>query len=223
MFDAALPKRYRGPSEAGRIGTFAGWLEPQRSLMYFHLFHFSPRATSVAAAVAMLACSSGTKAAEYCVTCAEPAATYACVVGGSAADAPADPREQLICIAELAKSGGHASCSVPRSAPKPCPGILKIVAAPAGAGPTQPGGEGAGAAEPSSPAAETAPADAGPDGATAEPEKAPRTVEEMAEKTVQSSKEGIAKAGENVGKAGSAVGNAAKKTWDCIVSLFSDC
>jgi hypothetical protein len=59
-------------------------------------------------------------------------------------------------------------------------------------------------------------------------------MEELAGKTVQSSKEGIKKAGESIsgsaqkageqiGSAGSAVGNAAKKTWNCLTSLFSDC
>lgn len=192
--------------------------------MYFHLIRRRSRIIPMVAAVPVLACAPGAWAAEYCVTCAEPDATYACVVGGTAADAPANPREQLICIAELAKSGGHATCSVPRIAPKPCPGILKIVAAaPAGEVPVPAAAEGAADAGAPPPATEGAPGNAGPDGTTPETGETPRTVEEMAKKTVQSSKESIAKAGENVGKAGSAVGNAAKKTWDCIVSLFSDC
>ena len=56
----------------------------------------------------------------------------------------------------------------------------------------------------------------------------------MAKSTVKSSKEGLEKAGETVvggaktagekiGNAGSAVGSAAKRTWDCLVSLFKDC
>ncbi len=160
-------------------------------------------------------------AAEYCVTCASPAAMYACVVEGAAPDAPPDAREQLLCIAALAKSGNHESCSVPRSAPKPCPGILKIVALPEAGLPALP--------------ADAARAD--PDGAAegAEPApKAPRTVEELAKKTVETSQQGLEtagkavtgtakKAGEKVEEAGGAVGRAAKKTWDCMLSLFSDC
>lgn len=163
-------------------------------------------------------------AAEYCVTCANPAAMYACVVEGAAPDAPPDAREQLLCISALAKSADHESCSVPRSAPKPCPGILKIVALPEAGLPALP-----------SPAAGSAPPSPGADDATpAAGPAAPRTVEELAEETVRSSKQGLEdagnavkgtakKAGESVGEAGSAVGKAAKKTWDCMISLFSDC
>jgi len=44
------------------------------------------------------------------------------------------------------------------------------------------------------------------------PEAAPKTVMEMAKGT-----------GKNLKKAGDAVGNAAKKTWTCLSSFFSDC
>ena len=175
-------------------------------------------------------------AAEYCVTCSAPAAMYACVVQGSLPDAPPDPREQLICIAELANSGGHDTCSVPRSAPKPCPGVLKIVAPSSAVPPPAPP-----QAEADSWPADVMPSDnAGGVGAAnpnvpppAKP-NAPRTVEELANETVKTSKQGLEKAGnavtgtakkagEQVGKAGSSVGKAAKKTWDCVVSLFNDC
>lgn len=180
-------------------------------------------------------------AAEYCVTCAGPAAMYACVVQGAPADAPPDPREQLTCIAELARAGGHESCAVPRSAPKPCPGVLKIVAAPQGepppGPPLAPEQDAAGAEEETGAEGETS-VERGV-GAAAQaphqkPAKEPETVEELAKETVKSSKEGVVKAGEavtgaakkageKVEQAGSAVGRAAKKTWDCLVSLFSDC
>lgn len=158
--------------------------------------------------------STAAVAAEYCVTCTEPAGMYACVVAGTPADAPPDAREQLVCISEIAKSGGHGSCSVPRSAPKPCPGVTKIVQAPPALPSDAAGAPGGTAA--TSPAAEAP---------VAEPPATPppKTVEELAKKTVQSSKENLEKAGESVGKAGSAVGEAAKKTWHCITSLFSDC
>lgn len=174
-------------------------------------------------AAALFAVAPAVEAAEYCVTCTEPAGMYACVVAGTPADAPANAREQLVCISEIAKSGGHGSCSVPRSAPKPCPGVMKIVQAPAAA-PGEPGavGPAEGAAE--VPPGTAAPAEGEPAPETVVPPAAPpKTVEELAKKTVQSSKENLEKAGENVGKAGSAVGEAAKKTWHCITSLFSDC
>jgi hypothetical protein len=72
-------------------------------------------------------------------------------------------------------------------------------------------------------------------------EKVPQTMEELAGQTVKNSKENLQKAGdaiggtgnaiaggakqagEKIGDAGGAVGNAAKKTWNCLTSLFSDC
>lgn len=73
----------------------------------------------------------------------------------------------------------------------------------------------------------------------------PSTVAEMAEDAIEGSKDGVKKAGktvgdtaksagetvvdvtkktgEQIGNAGKAVGSVAKKTWDCVTSLFSDC
>lgn len=183
------------------------------------------RSMAIGAAILSLCIASSAVAAEYCVTCAGPAAMYACVVGGTPPDAPADPREQLVCIAEIAKSGGHDSCSVPRSAPKPCPGVLRIVAAPP-PGATPPAPDTAAAPEAAGvPAGEPGPSAGAEEGEPepAKPAAPPRTVEEMAKRSVETSKEGLEKAGEQVGKAGSAVGEAAKKTWNCLTSLFSDC
>ncbi len=175
-------------------------------------------------------------AAEYCVTCAGPAAMYACKVEGAAPGAPSDPRAQLVCIQELARQGAHETCSVPRSAPTPCPGVVRVVAAPAGL-------STAAANEPA-PAPQSDPDPGAPVVATTTPQvpavedekpaKEPRTVEELASQTVDASKKGLKKAGEavsgtaekasdSVGQAGSAVGSAAKKTWDCLKSLFSAC
>ena len=184
-------------------------------------------------------------AAEYCVTCAGPAAMYACAVEGDAADAPINPRMQLLCIQELARQGGHETCSVPRSAPQPCPGVMRMVAAPADVAPipsaAQPAnagpaaapspGEGQEAAQEPAPAPE---ADAGNIPAAGGKKKEPRTVEELAAQTVEASKKGLQKAGDavtgtaekagdKVGEAGSAVGTAAKKTWHCLSSFFSEC
>ena len=174
-------------------------------------------------------------AAEYCVTCAGPAAMYACAIEGAPRDAPIDPRMQLTCIQELARLGGHETCSVPRSAPQPCPGLMRTVTAPAGvpavvAAPDAAKVEGA---DPAQPAKEVVPE---PVAVPALPPNAkpPRTVEEMAARTLEASKKGLKKAGdavtgtaektsETVDKAGSAVGNAAKKTWHCLTSLFSEC
>lgn len=188
-------------------------------------------------------------ATEYCVTCAGPAAMYACAIEGDAADAPINPRMQLLCIQELARQGGHETCSVPRSAPQPCPGVMRMVAAPADGAPIP------AAAQPANtnPAAAAAPEEAqeaaqepvpapvpvpeavgGTTPAAGGKKKEPRTVEELAAQTVEASKKGLQKAGDavtgtaekagnKVGEAGSAVSTAAKKTWHCLSSLFSEC
>ncbi len=65
-------------------------------------------------------------------------------------------------------------------------------------------------------------------------DRPPQTVQELAEKAAEDSKKGVNKAGKfvvdtakstgkQIEKAGEAVGGAAKKTWDCVVSLFSKC
>ena len=169
--------------------------------------------------------TSAAYAAEYCVTCEAPAAMYACAIEGAAADAPPDPRMQLLCISELAKAGGHENCSVPRSAPQPCPGVMKIVTATAGTVPAPNAVEVA-------PAAAPEPENASEHAKSKEAE--PKTIEDLAKKTVEASKKGLEtageaikdtteKAGEQAGKAGNSIGDAAKKTWDCMKSLFSDC
>ncbi len=186
------------------------------------------RTVSAALAIAAISIAGSAQSAEYCVTCEGPAAMYACAIEGTEADATPDPRLQLLCISELAKAGGHEVCSVPRSAPKPCPGVMKIVAAPAMPPPPA-------ATEAEAPAAD--PTFAAPDDSSdhaKSPDEPPRTVEEMAKKTVESTKKGLEtagdaikgttqKAGENVEKAGSTVTEAAKKTWNCVTSLFSQC
>ncbi len=85
-------------------------------------------------ALAVLGLTSPVLAAEYCVSCTGPDASYRCEVGGNGADA----RAWLMCITELAKEGGHDSCSVDRKAASPCPGIHKVLAAPEGAPPPPP-------------------------------------------------------------------------------------
>jgi hypothetical protein len=123
-----------------------------------------------------------------------------------------------MCITELARTGGHDSCSVTRIAVPPCPGETRTVAAPLGAPAALP---------PQEPLAGT---DVPPQEPADEAEgtsKVPRTVEEMAKDTVKSSQEGLKKTGEAVAgtakSAGEKIGNAAKKTWNCLTSLFKDC
>lgn len=57
----------------------------------------------------------------YCVTCNEPHAVYQCQVD-SGAIVVGSAALQLYCIEQLARSGGHESCSVKRQATTACAG-----------------------------------------------------------------------------------------------------
>lgn len=187
------------------------------------------RTGRIAALLLALGAAGEAMALEYCVSCEGPAAMYRCVIEGTPDGAGSDPGASLYCISEMAAKGRHASCSVARGAPFPCPGFTATIAAP-----NTPPMESAppAAARHDAPAPE--PAEATPAAPPAPDNKVPRTVEELAGQTVRSSKEGLEKAGqaiggtakkagEQIGNAGSAIGNAASKTWSCITSLFSAC
>jgi hypothetical protein len=75
--------------------------------------------------LAVLAMPAAAGAATMCVTCVGPDATYRCV--SEAASSPTDARYQYLCITEIAKSGGHQSCSVSRNASGPCDGPERVV------------------------------------------------------------------------------------------------
>lgn len=167
-------------------------------------------------------------AGEICVVCSEPAQSYRCGFEGETAAPASGAGFQLACIKELATRGGHKSCSIDRArASGPCDGLLVALPHP---------GEAAAAA--------TAPAVAPPPVAAAAPvaapasiapkDQPPATVEALAKATVEQSKkdwekanatvqETTSEAGQGLKKAGNAVGTAVKKSWDCVVSLFSSC
>ena len=151
--------------------------------------------------VAATASQGGALAQDVCIVCEEPRATYRCI----AQDGPTRPSDahlQLVCITEIAKSGGHASCSASRKQTGPCEGVIRQVVA--GAAPpvlSQPPG---GAPDPAQ------------GEAAKKPKGPPETVEELAKQTAKSTKEQIVKAGDSVG-------GAAKKSWRCLTSLFKDC
>lgn len=188
----------------------------------------------------MASSSTRAAAAEYCVTCAGPDAHYACTFNGTS-EGPGDAGLKLYCITELAKSGKHASCSVDRTAAKPCAGDVKVLAMPDGldtspvpaSKPEAPKSAASDATAPGSPkATEPAKAAAAPEApANAAP---PKTVQEMVEKGTSDASKSLEKGGNAVvetakstggviDKATSAVGDAAKKTWTCITSFFGDC
>ena len=164
--------------------------------------------------------SKTSSAAEICVTCSDPAATYRCALEGDDSARPAAPGALLVCIKELARRGGHTSCSVERTrAIDTCAGTLTVLPQPA-----------------ANPLTQDTPADPGTPATTPSepPSKPPATVEALAkdaaeqaqkdwEKTKTAVKEGASTAGEGVKEAGTKVGSAIKKSWDCLWSLFSSC
>ncbi|MEI9901732.1 MAG: hypothetical protein WDN31_18335 [Hyphomicrobium sp.] len=183
-----------------------------------------------------LGLSASAAAQEYCVTCTGPDVSYRCLVGGDASPAARSSKGQFLCITELAKAGGHASCSAARGQATPCPGETRTVmfslgdpsASPLEATAPQPSG-----APPPPPMSGIAPAPghelppvalpppgqrpqepyappAETGAAPAEPK--PNMVEDLANKT-----------GKAVSDTGKAVGGAVKKSWDCVTSLFGDC
>jgi hypothetical protein len=187
-------------------------------------------ATLAAAALAQSAA-----ATEYCVVCAGPAATYRCQVEGAPAGGrETDPRMQLLCISQLAKTGQHDNCSINRKPADPdagetCAGELRIIAAPTSPPPgATPAGNADGAPgmpQPHPPLGveaehqpDTAHADpaheASPDEAHAQ--KVPQTMEELAGQTVKNSKENLQKAGDAIGGTGNAIAGGAKQAGEKI-------
>jgi hypothetical protein len=168
-------------------------------------------------------------AESYCVACYGPDAVYRCVIADAPAEASPDPRNQVQCIKQLAQTGGHARCSVERFSTGGCNGPEHVIQTKMGLAPA--------ATSPGPTEARALPAPAVKDPAassTAGAGQPPHTVKEMAKGTVESTKRGIddvtgtvkattEKAGEQIGGVGSAIGTVAKKSWNCVSSLFNDC
>lgn len=193
--------------------------------------------------LALFACAfaAPATAAEYCVTCTGPDASYACSIGSAGATVD-DAALKLYCITELAKKGPHESCAVERAKAAPCAGKPVSLAAPAGlelhTGPTETEAAPAAEAPPHEPAAGGA-ADGNqappPANETSIPKPAaPGTVEDLVKDSTESTKEGLKatedaassaakSAGSALEKAGSAIGDAAKKSWKCLSTFFGDC
>lgn len=180
---------------------------------------------------ALFTLGAGAAAQEFCVSCSGPEANYRCLIGGEATAAARSSRGQFLCITELAKAGGHASCSATRGQATPCPGETRTVMFSL-AGP----GDVAGGVE----AQDLVPPEAhqAPDG----PRPLPATDQTHGAAPLPSGEEAGAPAEENpaeekknvvetiaskTGKAfndtGKAVGKAMKKSWDCVASLFGNC
>jgi hypothetical protein len=190
--------------------------------------------------VAFSAVSAG--ATEICVKCTGPDASYACIVNASAASMM-DTAAKLYCITALAKSGPHASCAIDRNTKPPCQGARKELPLPSAiegalGEPSPHGSEPAANAPAATPASKASLSE--PPGATeqapagAVSNAPPKTVQEMMEKSAQSAGNSFAQTQKSAGdaaksagtaleKAGTAVGNAAKTSWKCLSSFFSNC
>lgn len=167
------------------------------------------------ATMLLIATTSFAAAQEVCVVCSGPQATYRCTVEKSdrltRLGTFNDKAVQAVCTKELARQGGHSSCTARRDA-GPCDGIVRELSLASivdgAAEKLQPA-----AGAPSAPAA-PAPPVAPPDNKAAEAPKEgpPRTVEELAKRTSEQSKKNL-----------QGVGDAAAKTWGCVASLFTKC
>lgn len=208
------------------------------------------RAAAIAV-TALLAAASATPSraagAEFCVSCLTPNTHYVCAFDGVETGSQ-DPRLKLLCITELAGKGGHASCSVDRAQKTPCQGQRMVLATPEGLGPNVPVAPGvtegpSAAPPPAAPVGNVAvpPAmeetreaqDAAPsaDEPVAEttapkppaPAADPNPIEEIADDASKGAAKAAKSAGNALEKAGDAVGHAAKKTWECLSTLFGSC
>lgn len=78
------------------------------------------------ATVVNLGSATGALAQEYCVVCAQPDATYRCVIG-DARLAGGQPL-QAFCMSSLAKEGGHQGCRIKPGTVFDCDGPIKRLA-----------------------------------------------------------------------------------------------
>lgn len=168
---------------------------------------------SIAAFVA-----SAAMAQEICVSCKEPDRGYRCSVKDSekVKNVRGSRRAiEFLCVSEIARAGGHRSCSVGSNFSGPCIGQdIEVDLAKAA-----PDGQAELGVDPDRPEGGS-PA---PGARQAAPSGPPQTLEELARDTMSKSKEQISAADEKMRKAGDAVGGTMKKTWDCLASLFSRC
>ena len=161
------------------------------------------------AATMLLLCIAGEAAGaqEHCVQCSGPAATYRCIVEGGGSPGSG----KLECVTALAEQGPHETCSVGTALPGHCAGPARLVsAAPAPMRALVEKRQDFG-----TPVAETAPKPA----SSGEPE----TVEALAKRLTPSEESPLAKAGGQISRVGTAVGGAARKSWDCLSSLYKAC
>jgi hypothetical protein len=151
---------------------------------------------------------------QSCVTCSGPDASYRCEVESPDGKTISPERAQLFCIARLAKDGAHEACSVRRRDTTECTGLVRRYPFDG----TLLGLE----ARPAEPPVDTAlaPKD--------KPKpKEPATVVEASKEAVEASKRSLATINKTVNKTvndgAEKTKSAAKSTWRCLKSFFSDC
>ena len=203
------------------MGAYCGLAHRiEKNSLSFEVMKFPINGILIATAIACITMFSvpgrGRADDAICVVCINPDLTYRCKVlrdGGLMAGS----RFQFFCIKEIAREGGHQSCSVRRLGTGVCEGLDKTLVfngrmpespvgrdAAGGPGVTpDPGGEvGAG---------EAAQNKAGE----------PRTLIELTDQTVKGSQKQLKKTGEVIGgaakKSGEVISGAAKKTGQTIV------
>jgi hypothetical protein len=200
------------------------------------------RLLGYAATGVVLAGVSGAHAQEYCVQCAEPAATYRCVIEDARPGVV--PSLQLHCIQRMATLGGHASCSVKRGVtvfdcdapvkrvsvtdglavqPGPAGASVSVPTIDAGANPTS-----SQVSVPQSPGALSQPAPV-PSGAIPAPPPAPlvqgepKTMLEAAQQAKAATDKQMEKANATIKSSAEKTGAGFKKMFDCIGSFFKRC
>ena len=188
-----------------------------------------------AAAVSLLLFVAPSVAQSVCVSCEGPEALYSCssAPGSPAAQAGLGGRRlQFSCIQDIARQYKHASCRVRREQLGSCTGLVHMLneaavnpaLAPELASPPAPNAlaapsilppetAGAPAARKVSPVQSSAPSRS-PNVRQETPE--PKTVVELAKQTAKTTEKEIGRSAENVSRA-------ARSTWRCIATLFSEC
>lgn len=151
--------------------------------------------------IAVVAAPVAAQAGEVCVVCADPGAVYRCIADPKLpAFRGSDKVLQYICVTELAKSGGHASCKVSGNGGEQCQGVERIV-----------GSQGI---EPPAPTQEVQAPPPVPQ--PEQKDNPPKTLVDLAKRTKE-------QMDDDTRKTGQAVGGAFKKTWDCVATLFKQC
>jgi len=149
------------------------------------------------ATAALLLAGTTARAQEYCVACSEPSAVYRCVID-NAQPGGAQPL-QVLCIQALTKAGGHGQCALKRGTVFDCNGPVKRIPWTASAEETP---------------APLATPKAGPP--PTDPKEPPQTVKELADRANKQTVDDMKKANETFK-------DNAKKTFECVTSLFSKC